>query len=70
MTASTLQSIEQLSVAERIQLVEDIWDTIARAPESLDLTEGQRDELDTRLKAHDQAVVGSSWDDVKSRLQS
>ena len=28
-----LGDIERLSIAERIQLVEDIWDTIAAAPD-------------------------------------
>lgn len=43
---------EHLTVAERIQLVEDLWDSIADAPEVLELTEAQRAELDRRLEAH------------------
>lgn len=70
MNTPTLHGIEQLSVAERIQLVEDIWDSIAAAPESLSLTESQQQELDNRLEAHHQDSAGSSWADVKSRLQS
>jgi len=38
-----------LSVAERILLVEDIWDSIASVPEAVKLTEAQRRELDARL---------------------
>jgi hypothetical protein len=34
MAAPSLADIEQLSVAERIQLAEDIWDTIAASPET------------------------------------
>ncbi|KAF0120994.1 MAG: addiction module protein [bacterium] len=30
-----------LSIPERIQLVEDIWDTIAVEPDSVKLTEGE-----------------------------
>ena len=52
MSNLTSQQIEQLSVAERIQLVEDIWDSIAATPEHLDLTEEQRQELDDRLAAY------------------
>ncbi len=70
MDTMTLQGIQQLSIAERIQLVEDIWDSIATAPESLSLTDSQRQELDNRLEAHHQDASGSSWADVKSRLQS
>ncbi len=71
MSNLTSQQIEQLSVAERIQLVEDIWDSIAATPERLDLTEGQRQELDDRLAAyHRDSNGGSSWAQVKARLQS
>ena len=37
--------IEQLSVAERIQLVEDIWDTIAANPDALEVSEELGEEL-------------------------
>ena len=71
MSNFTLQGISQLSVAERIQLVEDIWDSIAMAPETLELTENQRQELDNRLAAHQQdSGASATWDDVKARLQS
>lgn len=43
-------AILQLSIAERIQLVEDIWDSIATAPEALPVTQAQRDELDRRVR--------------------
>ena len=41
-----------LTVAERIQLAEDLWDSVREAPEVLELTEAQRAELDRRLAAH------------------
>ena len=31
-----------LSVPERIQLVEDIWDTVAEVPEAVSLTDEQK----------------------------
>lgn len=43
----------QLSISERLQLVEDIWDSIAQeAPEAVPLTEAQRVELDRREDEH------------------
>lgn len=46
--------ILKLSVAERLQLVGDIWDSIAAdAPGSVELTEAQRCELRRRLAEHD-----------------
>ena len=69
--APSLTDIQQLSVAERIQLVEDIWDTIAATPEQVPLTPAQRDELDRRLEAYrNRPPSGASWQEVKSRIQS
>ena len=70
MSAFALENIEQLSVAERIQLIEDIWDSIAASPEGPELTGAQQQELDHRLQAHDQNPVGAPWTEVRARLQS
>jgi putative addiction module component (TIGR02574 family) len=60
----------QLSLSERIQLVEDLWDSIASAPESIDLTEDQRKELDRRLEAyHKHPTAGSPWEMLKKSLR-
>lgn len=42
-------NLEQLSIHDRIRLVEDIWDTIACDQQALQITTAQRDELDRRL---------------------
>ncbi|MHB8181862.1 MAG: addiction module protein, partial [Acidithiobacillus ferrivorans] len=43
----------KLSVSERIQLVEDIWDSIAaEAPDTVELSQAQKDELHRRVAAH------------------
>jgi putative addiction module component (TIGR02574 family) len=39
MKSSSISEYVKLSVPERIQLVEDIWDSIAEMPEELPLTE-------------------------------
>jgi len=57
-----------LSVAERIQLVEDIWDTIVATPEVVHVPDPQRDELDNRLESYQQnPESGATWDEVKAR---
>lgn len=62
--------IDQLSLAERILLVEEIWDSIAAEAEALDVPQSHKDELDRRLAAyHADPHAGSSWHDVKTRLQ-
>ena len=54
MATVPLSEILKLSVAERIQLAEDIWDSIAAEPEALPLTPVQRDELRRRSTAYRQ----------------
>ena len=59
----------QLTVPERIQLVEDIWDTIASVPEAVALTPAQREELDRRLEDYRRdPAAGSPWDAVRERI--
>ena len=45
----TPSEIKKLSVAERILLVEEIWDSIAVEQEVMEVTEAQKRELDQRL---------------------
>jgi len=62
--------ILNLSVPERIQLVEDIWDTIAEVPEEVRLTDEQKEELDRRLDAyHQNPNEGSPWGMVRERIR-
>lgn len=58
------------SVAERIELVEDLWNSIAQAPEAVELTDEQMKVLDERLAAyHADPEAGSPWEDVKRRVR-
>ena len=60
-----------LSVPERIQLVEDIWDTIAVKMDSVKLTDKDKKIIDERLKAyHQNPDLGSPWEDVFERIVS
>ncbi len=58
--------IERLSIAERLLLVEELWDSIAA---DTPLTDAQRAELDRRLADHEanpDDVV--SWEEVHSSI--
>lgn len=58
-----------LSIPERIQLVEDIWDTIAPEAQSIELTEDEKRIIDERLEAyHRNPDLGSPWEDVYKRI--
>ena len=60
-----------LSIPERIQLVEDIWDTIATEAEAIELTEDEKRIIDERLEAyHRNPDLGSPWEDVYKRILS
>ena len=61
----------KLSIPERIQLVEDIWDTIASDTESIELTENEKEIIEERLEAyHKNPDAGSPWDEVYKRIVS
>ena len=60
--------LDHLSVTERIQLAQELWDSIAPSAEQLPLTEAQRQELDRRLavlQANPDNVI--PWEEVEAR---
>ncbi len=63
--------ISELSVSERIQLAEDLWDSILTDSNAdVPLSESQKQELDRRLELHRQnPQQGSTWEEVKQRLE-
>ena len=64
-------NIKGLSVAERIQLVEEVWASIAAEQESLEITEAQREELGRRLETHRSSQErGVTWESIKDRLEA
>lgn len=64
-----IQEIERLSDAEKILLVEQIWDSIDK--ETIDLSDAQKKELDSRLLNHAQGKTQySSWEEVKQRMRN
>lgn len=66
-------NLKNLPVDERIQLVEDLWDSIAADQSSLPLTEEQKVELDKRLRAFELdrnpgRLASDVIKDIRSRL--
>lgn len=60
----------KLSPAERIQLAQDLWDSITEEPEALPLTDKQRQELDRRLAEHERDPSSAlSWEEARARLR-
>lgn len=71
MSALVTTEILSLSVAERIQLAEDIWDSVIEFPESVSLSETEKIELELRLDAyHRKPDEGSLWAVVRERIRN
>jgi putative addiction module component (TIGR02574 family) len=65
----SVSDVAEFSVAERIQFVEDVWDSIAELPDQVELPEDVKKELDKRLESyHKSPNSGSPWEEVKQRI--
>ena len=61
----------ELSIPERIQLAEDIWDTISSEADSVVLTDEEKRIIDSRLAVyHNDPSLGSAWDSIYNRIVS
>lgn len=62
--------IKQLSREERLNLIEELWDSLASSQDQLDLTDAQREELDLRLDEMDRDNnLGIPWDQVLKQIR-
>ena len=69
MKTITATEIAGMPIQQRIQLVEDIWDSIAEMPEVVQIPEWHKKELEKRLEAyHANPDEGSPWQEVKKRI--
>jgi putative addiction module component (TIGR02574 family) len=67
---NTLNEIAALSIEERINLVQEIWDTIAADQACVDLTDVQKQELERRTadyEANPDNVM--TWKEVKASIK-
>jgi putative addiction module component (TIGR02574 family) len=61
--------LRDLPVAERLKLIEELWDSIDAESGSLPLPDWHRAEIDRRLDALDTgAAVGATWEEVRRRI--
>jgi putative addiction module component (TIGR02574 family) len=62
--------LDRLPAEDRLALAEELWDSVAAHPESVPITEAQRQDLQRRLEAfRDNPKAGSPWEEVKARLR-
>ena len=61
--------IQALSPAERLELIELLWDSLTSTPEAIPFTDAQRAELDRRLDELDrEGPIGIPAEEVLNRL--
>lgn len=66
-----LQFIFDLPPAEKLQLVQDLWDDIAASPDDIPVTEVEIQELDRRMENLRQNPESAlDWDEVKRRARA
>ncbi len=65
-----IENLMSLPIVKRIQIVEDLWDSIAADQEALSLTDEQSAELDRRLDAYEaDGIKGRVAEDVISDIR-
>ncbi|RJP29295.1 MAG: addiction module protein [Candidatus Omnitrophota bacterium] len=67
----SITSVFDLSPAEKLQLVEDLWDDLAAKPEAVPIYDWQKEEI-SRRKANlsQNPSSGLAWEEVKRRVRS
>ena len=63
--------IATLTPEERLELLEQLWDSLTPTPEAVPLTDAQRAELDRRLDDLErEGPVGVTWDEMLDRVRN
>jgi putative addiction module component (TIGR02574 family) len=66
-----MESIRKLTVAERLALVEEIWDSISDDPSAVPASERQLAEARRRLAEHDSdPSTAIPWDEAEKKLRA
>jgi putative addiction module component (TIGR02574 family) len=69
MAPQLLDRILELSISERLDLIESIWESITANPNMVELTEAQCQELDNRILSYEQNPNSvKTWDEVKQEI--
>ncbi len=65
----TNADIERLSAVDRLKLMEELWESLRRAPETVEVPDWHREELDRRCAAHERDPQGArSWEEVRRAI--
>lgn len=62
--------ITSLTIPERLELMEALWDSLIESPDALPLGDAQRAVLDQRLTSYEKELAeGSTRHEVRARIQ-
>jgi len=68
--STVLKRALSLTVEDRLQLIEELWDSLAVTPEAIPVTDAQRKELARRRRAHARnPSAAKSWEQVRAKLE-
>jgi putative addiction module component (TIGR02574 family) len=68
--------ISTLTVEQRLELLDEIWESLYETPQAIPLTEAQREELDRRIEEFDNEGplgaprAGAPLDEVLERIRT
>jgi putative addiction module component (TIGR02574 family) len=66
-----IAEIKSLNIQKKLEIVEDIWQSIFKSGEKLPVSTAHKKDLDERLKNYKtNPDEESSWEDVKKRIES
>ena len=67
---TVLKNALGLSVEDRLELIEEIWDSLAVTPEAIPVTDAQRREFARRRRAHARnPSAAKPWREVRAKLE-
>jgi putative addiction module component (TIGR02574 family) len=67
-TTTTLPDIASLSAAEKLRLIEELWDSLSASPDQLPVPEWHKAELDARHAEFEQGGVTLSLEEVDAQV--
>jgi putative addiction module component (TIGR02574 family) len=71
MRVNDIPEIARLSVAEKVLLLEDLWDSIASDESSVPVPQSHRDELDRRLAQYEKDPGRLlTLDDLRAKIEA
>ena len=71
MLAEAIPKLAEMTASEKLLLVEELWDDLARHPAEVPVPDWQRQELEQRYQEYLQNPSdGSPWSEVRARLRS